>query len=97
MNIADDKKVDRFVRRHRDAATHIKRWKEKVLKARWNTPHEVPTQSSGIRRIGNRRLIFNISKNKYRLVAEVDYTAGTLKVLFIGTHASYDEFMKRYV
>lgn len=97
MKIANYKVAERFARRHPDSANYLRQWRRKVLNAQWRTPHDVPTQSSGIRRIGNRRLIFNIARNRYRLVAEVDYEAGALRILFIGRHASYDKIRAREV
>ena len=46
---------------------------------------------TGVRRIRNRRLIFNIKGNDYRVVAVVNYELGTLRIRFWGTHAEYDE------
>lgn len=86
MKITNNPDVDLYSRRYPDAAGHLRRWRRKVLVAQWRTPHDVPPQ---IRRIGNRRLIFNISKNRYRLIAGVNYQLGTVRVLFFGTHAEY--------
>ena len=40
---------------------------------------------------GNNRVVFNIAGNKYRLVVEIQYRAGTAWVKFVGTHAQYDQ------
>ena len=94
MKITNSPDVDRYTRRYPDAANHLRRWKRKVLDAQWRTPHDVPPQ---IRRVGNRRLIFNISKNRYRLIATVNYQLGTVRVRFFGTHAEYNEVNHREV
>jgi hypothetical protein len=39
---------------------------------------------------GNNRVVFNVGRNKYRLVVEVQYQAGIVWVKFGGTHAQYD-------
>lgn len=39
---------------------------------------------------GNNRVVFNVGGNKYRLVVEVQYQAGIVRVKFIGTHVQYD-------
>ena len=38
----------------------------------------------------NRRVVFNISGNTYRLIVAVAYRYGALYIKFIGTHAEYD-------
>ena len=35
--------------------------------------------------------IFNINKNDYRLIAEINYSKGWLFIKFIGTHSEYDK------
>lgn len=40
--------------------------------------------------IGDNRIVFNISGNKYRLVVKFNYDFGTGYIRFIGTHAEYD-------
>lgn len=95
MDIVNVDVVDRFARRHRDVAQRLERWKTDVTRASWSTPHEAEREASGVRRVGNRRLIFNIKGNQYRIIAEVDYRSGTLQVLFIGRHDDYVKFVSR--
>ncbi|MDP2434087.1 MAG: type II toxin-antitoxin system HigB family toxin, partial [Pseudomonadota bacterium] len=38
----------------------------------------------------NRRVVFNIKGNDYRLIVAVAYRFGALYIKFIGTHAEYD-------
>ncbi len=95
MDIVNVEVVDRFARRHRDVAQRLEGWKYQVTNARWSTPHDAEREASGVRRIGNRRLIFNIKGNQYRIIAEVDYGSGTLQVLFVGRHDDYMKFVSR--
>lgn len=89
--ITNPKVLNDFVRRHRDTDARLRDWKEMVRLANWKTPHEVIDHWTGVTILGDGRLIFNIKGNQYRLVAKVDYVAGTLEIRFIGTHASYDD------
>lgn len=38
----------------------------------------------------NRRVVFNIKSNDYRLIVAVAYRFGAVYIKFIGTHADYD-------
>jgi len=40
--------------------------------------------------IGNRRIIFDICGNNYRLVVQFNYAAQIARVRFGGSHAEYD-------
>jgi len=41
--------------------------------------------------VGNRRVVFNIGGNHYRLIVAVAYRTGWVYVKFVGTHAEYDK------
>jgi mRNA interferase HigB len=43
------------------------------------------------RPITDRRVIFNILGNKYRMIVEVNYRKQLLWIKFIGTHSQYDK------
>jgi mRNA interferase HigB len=45
----------------------------------------------------NRRVVFNIKGNDYRLVASVAYRYQAVYVKFIGTHAQYDVLDAEFV
>lgn len=36
------------------------------------------------------RVVFNISRNNYRLIVRVNYRAGVVEIRWFGTHAEYD-------
>ena len=91
MEITNARVLDRFAARHRDADPAIRRWRRRIEHANWSTPYDVRLQTSDATILRNGRLIFNIRGNQYRLVAKVDYVAGTLDVRFIGNHARYDK------
>ena len=37
-----------------------------------------------------RRVVFNFGGNKYRMIAEVNYVKGVVKIRFLGAHKEYD-------
>ena len=45
--------------------------------------------------LGGGTTIFNVRGNEYRLETTIAYKAGTIVVLWIGTHAKYDERNKK--
>ncbi len=41
--------------------------------------------------INNKRVVFNIKGNNYRLIADIEYNLKILFVIWIGTHSDYDK------
>lgn len=73
-----------------NAEQHLKSWVDEVKKATWNQPADIKAQYRNVSILKNRRAVFNIKGNDYRLVASVAYHYQAVYVKFIGTHAEYD-------
>ncbi|MGE0118251.1 MAG: type II toxin-antitoxin system HigB family toxin [Dongiaceae bacterium] len=65
-------------------------WLAEASAGEWATPAEVKRQFALASIIGGNRLVFNISGNRFRLVAAVNYRFGVIDIRFFGTHAEYD-------
>jgi mRNA interferase HigB len=61
-----------------------------TFKSNWRTPRDIKDQLESASICGNNRVVFNVGGNKSRLVVEVRYQAGIVRVKFVGTHAQYD-------
>ncbi len=74
----------------KDSEQPLKEWYQEAFKADWNSPNEVKAQFGNVSVIGNKRLVFNIAGNKYRLIVAAKYEFRCLYVCFIGTHKQYN-------
>jgi len=65
-------------------------WYGQVKQAAWKEPADVKAhyRSAGI--LKNRRAVFNICGNNYRLVVKINYVKGVVYIRFIRSHAAYD-------
>lgn len=90
MIIIGEDELEEFARRHLDAKEAILAWMEDVRGAEWHTPEDVRRYRPKVRRLPSKRFMFNILRNRYRLMVQVDYKSGTVDVQFIGTHARYE-------
>ncbi len=72
------------------AEQHLKAWIDEVKKAAWSQPAEIKEQYRSASILKNRRVVFNIKGNDYRLIVAVAYRYQAVYVKFIGTHAAYD-------
>jgi len=75
---------------HPDAEQPLKAWHDEASKATWTAPQQIKAQyrSASIR--PDRRIVFNIKGNDYRLVVAIAFKSQVIYVKFIGTHAQYD-------
>lgn len=53
-------------------------------------PADIKARFRNARILENRRVVFNIKGNDYRLVAAVHYNRGMMFIRFVGTHQDYD-------
>lgn len=79
-----------FWEQYPDAEQPLLAWIDEAKKAKWHSPNDIKAQYRSASILKNRRVVFNIKGNDYRLVAAVAYRYGALYVKFIGTHRQYD-------
>lgn len=90
MKVVGRDKIDALKRNHADAGPPLDAWTREVKKARWRNPHDLKRDFPKASLLGDKRVIFNIGGNRYRLEARVNYPTETVLVVRIGTHADYD-------
>ncbi|MEE8339879.1 MAG: type II toxin-antitoxin system HigB family toxin [Xanthomonadales bacterium] len=77
-------------RRYRDSEQALKSWYREFSKADYSNFHEIRQKFGSADQIGDKRVVFNIAGNKYRLIVTVVYLIKTIYIKFVGTHAQYD-------
>jgi mRNA interferase HigB len=89
MRIIKRGALEQFWEKHPDAKASLESWYAVVRRADWKTPSEMKRVYRNADLLG-RRTIFNVSGNKYRLIARVNYRTQCVFVLYLLTHAEYD-------
>ncbi len=90
VNIVAVKFLRAFWEKYPDAEQPLKSWVDEAKKATWSQPSEIKEQYRSASILKNRRVVFNIKGNDYRLVVSVAYHYQAVYVKFIGTHKEYD-------
>ena len=75
---------------HPDAEQPLRAWHEEASRASLKQPADIKAQYRSASILKNRRVVFNIKGNDYRLVVAVAYRIGVVYIRFLGTHAQYD-------
>ncbi len=76
---------------YQDAEQQLKAWYKVITERDWQTPHEITGYFNDADQVGNGRIVFNICRNKYRLIVFFRYDIYIGYIKFIGTHAQYDK------
>ena len=79
-----------FWERHPDAEQPLKAWYQEVTCATWTQPTDIKAQYRSASVLKNRRVVFNIKGNDYRLIVAVAYKVQIVYVKFVGSHKEYD-------
>lgn len=79
-----------FWERFPDAEQPLKAWYEEVSKVNWMQPADIKAQYRSASVLKNRRVVFNIKGNDYRLIVAIAYRLQVVYVKFVGTHKEYD-------
>ena len=90
MKIIAVKILREFWERFPDSEQHLKAWIQETKAAAWMQPAHIKGRYRNASVLKNRRVVFNIKGNDYRLVVSVAYRFQAVYVKFIGTHAQYD-------
>lgn len=62
-----------------------------LKRSEWTQPADLKAHYRSASILKNRRVVFNIKGNDYRLIVAVAFKLGIVYVKFIGTHAEYDK------
>jgi|ERR1035437_805560 mRNA interferase HigB len=76
---------------HPDSEQPLKSWFDEIQNAFWDTPNQLKKQFRNASIITNKRVVFNIKGNSYRLVVDIEYRIGIVFIVWIGTHKEYDK------
>jgi len=91
MRIIGKDILDEYGKRHADAKGRLEAWCEHVERSNWTRPQDIKAEHPRASIIPNNRAVFNIKGNYYRLVVEIAYKVGIVRIRWVGTHPEYDK------
>jgi len=91
MRIVAKKILREFWEKYNDSEHQLKTWHKETSKAIWNNPAEIKAKYSKASILKSGRVVFNICRNKYQLVVDINYERQWVFIRFIGTHSEYDK------
>lgn len=91
MRVISIKVLRQFWQKYPDAEQHLKIWNKKIKTANYQNANEVKQETPTSDQVVNNRIVFDILRNKYRLIVLFRYDLQKVYVRFIGTHKEYDQ------
>lgn len=104
MRLLTRRTIERFAAEHADARQVLSDLCAMFEAARWRDPDHVRASSLfPARPIGDKRVVFNLRGNEYRVIVSIQFADeargfnGIVRVHFVGTHAEYNSIDARTV
>jgi len=91
MRVIAVKTLKFYARKKKDAEQPLFAWYQEVSKAHWKNHNELKQQVGNASIIGEKRVVFNIHGNKYRLIVDIEYRLQIIFIVWLGTHNEYDK------
>ena len=66
-------------------------WYNKTKEAQWECFADIKKTFNSVDSVGNKRFVFNIKGNDYRLIVLIKFTVSHVLIRFVGTHEEYDK------
>lgn len=79
-----------FWEEYPDSEQELKAWYAKMKAANYQNANEVKQDTPTADPVGSNRIVFNICRNKYRLIVVFRYKLQRVYIRFINTHKEYD-------
>ena len=90
MRIINKEAIVEFYKKNASSKNPLQSWVKKTEFAKWKNPSEIQQTFANVSILKNKRVVFNIGGNNYRLIAVAELTEGNVHIRWIGTHAEYN-------
>ena|SRR2546423_13739907 len=99
MRVTSKALLRRFWDRNSASRNALEAWHSNVTNARWTSFADLKQSypAADIVKASSNRVVFDISGNKLRLIAVVDFVRHGVLIRWIGTHAEYDKVDARNI
>ena len=90
MRIIAIKTLKEYWEEHPKSKQALLSWYEETESAQWSHHNELKEQYRSASIITEKRVIFNIHGDSYRLIVDIEYRLKIVFVVWFGTHKQYD-------
>lgn len=91
MRIISKKALRDFYSEHPESKIAMESWYKTVKEAQWTNFADIKNTFNSADYVGNKRYVFNVKGNDYRIVAIIQFTIKAVLIRFVRTHPEYDK------
>ncbi|TLU98291.1 type II toxin-antitoxin system HigB family toxin [Dyadobacter luticola] len=91
MRIIAAKTLKTYWEAYPPAKQSLLSWYEEAENAEWSSPNQLKAQYGNASVVNNKRVVFNIHGNTYRLVVDIEFRLKIVFIVWFGSHKEYDK------
>jgi mRNA interferase HigB len=91
MNIITKRTIMYYVDLYPLASNSLKSWYNEISESNFKSFNELKDVYRNASVVANKRVVFNIKGNSYRLITSFNFEAQAVYVIWFGTHSAYDK------
>jgi mRNA interferase HigB len=91
MRIIAKRTLQNFWEKHPKSKQQLLSWYQVFDKNSFLNTNDIKKIFGSADFVGENKIIFNIGGNNFRLIVKINYLTQIVYILFIGTHAEYDD------
>ena len=91
MRVIAIKTLKDYIDEFHQAEQALLSWYEEAASALWNNPNELKAQYKNASILNEKRVVFNIHGNSYRLIVDIEYRLKIVFIVWFGSHSQYDK------
>jgi mRNA interferase HigB len=91
MRVIAVKTLRQYAKKKKEAEQSLLAWYEEASMANWKNHNELKEQFRAASVVSDKRVVFNIHGNTYRLIVDIEYRLQLIFIVWIGTHKEYDK------
>lgn len=91
MRVIAIKTLKEYITEFHQAEQALLSWHEEAVLALWNNPNELKAQYRNASILNEKRVVFNIHGNAYRLIVDIEYRLKIIFIVWFGTYKQYDK------
>ena len=80
-----------FWKKYPRAKQALLSWYDELKDSNWDNPNELKSQYRNASIVSNKRVVFNIQGNDFRLIVDIEFRLKIVFIVWFGTPAKYDK------